>query len=67
METGKFQDLKEDIELLNFRLCNKSKLSKFDIKIMRSLKSNVDFILDTLNQNKTTKGVRNVQRKNVCH
>lgn len=59
-------DLKEDIELLNFRLCNKSKLSKFDIKIMRSLKSNVDFILDTLNQNKTTKGVRNVQRKNMC-
>lgn len=62
MKADKLEDLKEDIELLNFRLCNKSKLSKFDIKIMRSLKSNVDFILDTLNQNKTTKGVRHARK-----
>lgn len=59
MEANKiFQDLKDDIELLSFRLDDKSKLSKFDIKILRSLKSNVDFILDALNQNKTKNSVR---------
>ena len=54
------QALKEDIELLSFRLGEKSKLSNFDIKILRSLKKNVDLILDTLNKNKTVKGVRHV-------
>lgn len=59
METNKIlQDLKDDIELLSFRLDDKSKLSKFDIKILRNLKSNVDIILDALNQNKTKNSVR---------
>lgn len=56
------QDLKEDIELLSFRLGEKSKLSNFDIKILRSLKKNVDFILDAMNQNKTTKGACHVRK-----
>ena len=61
MKTDKLQDLLEDIELLNFRLCNKSKLSKLDIKILLSLKKNVDFILESLNlQNKV--GVRHVRK-----
>ena len=54
--------LKEDIELLNFRLCDKARLSNLDIKILHSLKQNVDFILETLNHNKTTKGVRHVRK-----
>lgn len=56
------QALKEDIELLSFRLSEKSKLTNFDIKILRSLKKNVDFILDTMNQNKTTKGALHVRK-----
>lgn len=56
------QALKEDIELLSFRLGEKSKLSNFDIKILRSLKKNVDFILDAMNQNKTTKGALHVRK-----
>lgn len=63
METDKLKDLIEDIELLNFRLCNsnKSKLSGIDIKILRSLKKNVDFVLESLNfQNKV--GVRHVRK-----
>ncbi len=62
MKTDKFQDLLEDIELLSFRLGEKSKLSNFDIKILRSLKKNVDFILDAMNQNKTTKGACHVRK-----
>lgn len=54
MEANKIlQDLKEDIELLSFSLGDKSKLNKFDIKILRSLKHNVDVVLNSLNQNKT--------------
>ena len=56
------QALKEDIELLSFRVGEKSKLSNFDIKILRSLKKNVDFILDAMNQNKTTKGACHVRK-----
>ena len=53
--------LKEDIELLNFRLY-KARLSNLDIKILHSLKQNVDFILETLKHNKNTKGVRHVRK-----
>ena len=56
------QALKEDIELVSFRLGEKSKHSNFDIKILRSLKKNVDFILDVMNQNKTTKGACHVRK-----
>lgn len=61
MKTDKFQDLLEDIELLSFRLGEKSKLSNFDLNL-RSLKKNVDFILDAMNQNKTTKGACHVRK-----
>lgn len=59
MEANKIlQDLKEDIELLSFSLGDKSKLNKFDIKILRSLKHNVDVVLNSLNQNKTKNSIR---------
>lgn len=54
--------LRDDIGLLNFRLDEKSKLNSLDIKILHSLKKNIDLILDTLSKNKTVKGVRHVRK-----
>lgn len=55
MKNHTVHELKEDIELLNFRLSGKTNLTKFDLGILSDIRDNINRILTTNSKKRKVK------------